>query len=135
MRKRRELFRIDKAVGIGDLFRTGDLEALPPLERGNEIAGFQEAVGRSGIEPGIAAPHQGHAQAPLIQIDPVHIGDFQLPARRGFQVSRYIDDVRVIEIKAGYRPVGFRSGGLLLDGDGPDLLIELDDTVPFGSWT
>ena len=46
---------VDPAESPGDFLGTGDLEALPCLDRGNEFGGLPQALRRSGIEPGEAA--------------------------------------------------------------------------------
>jgi len=56
---------IDEAHVVGDLLKTGDLEVLLVLDRGDVIASLQHARWRSGIEPGDAATEQFHLEAPL----------------------------------------------------------------------
>src|SRR5581483_10655561 len=48
--------RLDGPQAQRDLLRAGDLQALPSLQRGDELAGLGQAVEGAGVEPGIAAP-------------------------------------------------------------------------------
>ena len=50
-----QLLAIDVAHAVGHLLGTSDLHALPLFQRAHEIAGIAKAVGRAGVEPGIAA--------------------------------------------------------------------------------
>src|SRR5262245_50438430 len=43
----------DPAGAVGDLLRARDLEALALLERGDELAGLEQAVVGAGVQPGI----------------------------------------------------------------------------------
>ena len=52
-----EIGGADEALAERNLFRRGDLEALALLDGGDEIRGLDQAVGRAGVEPGIAATH------------------------------------------------------------------------------
>jgi hypothetical protein len=74
---------VDPAVAPGDLFRAGDLQALAVLQRGDELAGFQQAVVRAGVEPGVAALHDLHVELPALQVGLVDGGDLQFAARAG----------------------------------------------------
>src|SRR3954447_24043572 len=94
-----QLIAVDVSLAESHLLRTGDPKSLPPLERGDEVGGLQEAVRRTGVQPGETAPHQFNRKLSLIEISPVDIGDFQ--AGRWLNVGRNIDDAVVIEIQSG----------------------------------
>jgi hypothetical protein len=70
----------DEALTLGDFLRAGDLEALTIFEESNEISGVEQAVGRAGVAPGLAAAHDFHVQFAAFQIHLVHVGDFQFSA-------------------------------------------------------
>ena len=67
-----------------------------------------------------------------LEIEPVHVGNLQLAAGRGFQLGSDIDHLRVVEIQSCDGPIGFRHRGLLLDREGPPFIVEVDDTIAFG---
>ena len=73
---------VDPAQAIGNFFGTGDLEPLTLLDRLNEDRGFDQRVVRPRVKPRESpAQNLGPQLAPL-QILAIHIGDFQLAARR-----------------------------------------------------
>ena len=51
-----QLTRVDPALAVGQLFRTGHLQAPTLFQGGDELAGFQQAVVRARVQPGVAAP-------------------------------------------------------------------------------
>src|SRR5438270_560770 len=110
-----ELTRVDKAAIEGDLLRARDLEALPFLERSDELRRLDQAVGRAGIEPGIAAAHHLDGQLSAFQIGAVDVGDLKLAAGRWLEVGGDVDHLPVVEIEPGDRPVGPRRVGLFLN--------------------
>ena len=81
-----ELCIVDPAEAPGNLLGTGDLEALPGLDRGDELGRLPQAFRRTGIEPGEAAPELRDIEPPSPQILIVEIGDLELAAGRGFNV-------------------------------------------------
>ena len=69
-----------KAHAVGDLLRTGDLQPLPFLQRGNKAGGLQHGVVGAGIEPRGAAAKCHHVELAAFKIEAVDVGDFQLAA-------------------------------------------------------
>ena len=65
----------------GDFFRAGDLEALALLDGGDELAGFEQAIVGTGVEPGIAAAHDLDIELALFEVAAVEVGDFEFAAR------------------------------------------------------
>jgi hypothetical protein len=65
-----QLVAADEAVSEGDLLGAGDLDALAALQGTDEIAGFEQAVGRASVESGVAAPHQPDVQLAALNIGP-----------------------------------------------------------------
>ena len=74
--------RLDPAGAIGDLLRAGDLQALALLERGDELAGLEQAVVRAGVEPGVAAADDLDVEVAALEVARVDVGDLELAARR-----------------------------------------------------
>jgi hypothetical protein len=83
LRQPLELRVVDEAGAPGDLLGAGDLQALAVFQRGDELAGLQQAVVRAGVQPGVAALHDLHRQLALLQVGLVDGGDLQLAARAG----------------------------------------------------
>ena len=96
------------------------------------MAGLDQRGVGSGIQPRKAAAEHFDEQIAALHIDPVHIGDFDFAAGRGFQVGGNPQHIVVIEIQAGDGDVGFRVGRLFLDRDAAALMIEFDDAVLLG---
>ena len=49
-----ELLGVDEALAEGDLLGAADLDALTLLQGADKLASLKQAVGSSGVEPGIA---------------------------------------------------------------------------------
>src|SRR5204863_6542582 len=129
---REQLVAVDIAHIVGDLLDAGDLEPLPHLDRADIFAGAKQILMRAGVEPGIAAAELFDLQAAAPEIDIVEIGDFELAPRRRLQPARDVDDLVVVEIKAGDGPMRARPRRLLLDRDGPPGRVEFDDAIELG---
>src|SRR3990172_2369011 len=125
-----QLAVVDPTLPPGDLLGTGNFETLPLLDRGDERAGLEERIVRSGVEPRVTAPQELHREPLLLEVETVEIGDLQLAARRGLDPTRKLDHVLVVEVQAGHCVPGLRLGGLLLDAHGAPARIELDHAVP-----
>src|SRR5206468_11708947 len=67
-RERLQLARTDPARAIRDLLRARDLQPLPLLQGGDELAGLEQAVVRAGIEPGIAAAQDLDAELAAVEV-------------------------------------------------------------------
>ena len=83
----------------------------------------------AGIQPGVAAAHDLHAELAALQIGAVDVGDLQLAARRRLQVPGDVHHLLVVEIQAGDRVVRLRLQWLLFQADGLAALVELDHAV------
>ena len=92
---------------------------------------MQAFVG-AGVEPGEAAAEQLHGKAAVFEIHLVDGGDFEFAACGGFDLFGEVDHAVVVEIKAGYRPVGFGFARFFFDGAGFEVLVEFDDAEAFG---
>jgi hypothetical protein len=73
----KQTFRANEAFQVGDLFGTADKQALPMLDRSNELGGLQERVVRASVEPRIAASKLDDLQLFEAQIVPVYIADLE----------------------------------------------------------
>ena len=62
----------------GDLLQTGDLEALPVLDGGDEVGRFEQRVVSPAVQPGDAPPQSDSPKSPLLHVGPVQIGDLEL---------------------------------------------------------
>src|ERR1700754_3429108 len=91
----------DEAHPQRDLLEAGDPHALSLLEGSHELAGVQQRLVRSGVQPGEAATQVDHACAAAIQIGVVHVGDLELPAGGRGEPAGDLDDVVVVEVEAG----------------------------------
>src|SRR5947207_2242080 len=72
-----QLVLIDEIHPKRHLLETGDLQALAMFDRGDVIAGFEQARLRSRIEPCHPAPELLHVQLVSLQINQVQIRDLQ----------------------------------------------------------
>ena len=86
----------------------------------------------AGIEPGIAARHDFHMQAALLQVGLVDAGDFQLATGAGPDLLGNIDDLIVVEVQAGDSVAGLGLLRLFLDADSLAGSIELHHAVTLG---
>src|SRR5438477_2288112 len=132
VRLREQLVAVDIAHIVGDLLDAGDLEPLAHFDRADIFAGAQQILMRAGVEPGIAAAELFDLQCAAPEIDIVEICDFKLAPRRRLQPARDVDDLVVVEIKAGDGPMRARPRRLLLDRDGLPGRVEFDDAIGRG---
>lgn len=122
----------DPAVLPGDLLGDGHGQVLGVLHGADELRGLVEALHGAGVQPRVPAA-QGHdGQRPLLQVHPVEVGDLELAARGGLHLMRLGGDVARVEVQAGDGVGALGALGLLLDGDGPPLRIELHDAEALG---
>ena len=129
---------LEKSIGCnpavlpGDLLGDGHGQVLAVLHGADELRGLVQALHGAGVEPRVAAAEGDDGQRPLLQVHPVKVGDLQLAAGRRLDLVRLGGDVARVEVQAGDGVAGLRLGGLLLDGDGLALAIELHDTEALG---
>ena len=123
---------VDIPHAPGDFFRTGDFEPLPLLQHRHEMGRIDERLVRAGVEPGGAAAQRLDVQRPLFEVQPVHIGDLQFPARGRFDLVGKIDHLLVVEVQPGDSQVRLGHFGLLFNADRPAAGIHFDHTVPLG---
>lgn len=122
----------DPAVLPGDLLGHGHGQVLGVLHGADELRGLVQALHGAGVEPRVAAAQGDHGEHPLLQIHLVERGDLQLAAGRGFDLVRLGGHVTRVEVQAGDRVGTLGLRGLLLDGDGPALAVELHDAEALG---
>lgn len=122
----------DPAVLPGDLLGHGHGQVLGVLHGADELRGLVEALHGAGVQPRVAAA-QGHdGQRPLLQVHPVEVGDLELAACGGPHLMRLGGDVARVEVQAGDGVGALGALGLLLDGDGTALTVELHDAEALG---
>lgn len=127
-----ELGGRDPAVLPGDLLGDRDRQVLGVLHGADELRGLVEALHGAGVQPRVAAA-QGHdGQRPLLQVHLVERGDLQLAAGRGPDLVGLGGHVARVEVQAGDGVGALGALGLLLDGDGPPLAVELHDAESLG---
>ena len=126
------LFGRDPAGTVGNFFQTGHFEALAFFERGDELAGFEQAVVRAGVEPGVAPAHDFDIELGLSQVAGVHIGDFQLATGAGADAGGDVAHLLVVEIKPGDGVVALGLLGLFFDAEGALGLVKLDHAIALG---
>src|SRR3546814_10513735 len=87
------------------------------LNGADELARFEQAVMCASIEPSITAAHALNVQRAHFHVEPVQIGDLQFTTGRRADLMSELANAIVVEIQAGYCPVGTRLDGFLLDRD------------------
>ena len=122
----------DPAVLPGDLLGDRDRQVLGVLDGADELRRLVQALHGAGIEPRVAASEGDDGQRPLLQVHLVERGDLQLAAGRGPDLMRLGGHVARVEVQAGDGVARLGLGGLLLDGDGPPLAVELHDAEALG---
>ncbi len=127
-----ELGGRDPAVLPGDLLGDRDRQVLGVLHGADELRGLVQALHGAGVQPRVAAAEGHHGERPLLQIHLVERGDLQLAARGGLHPMRLGGHVARVEVQAGDGVGALGLGGLLLDGDGPPLAVELHDAEALG---
>ena len=122
----------DPAVLPGDLLGDRDRQVLGVLDGADELRGLVQALHGAGVQPRVAAAEGDHGQRPLLQVHLVERGDLQLAAGRGLHPMGLGCHVARVEVEPrdGIGALGL--GGLLLDGDGPPLAVELHDAEALG---
>ena len=122
----------DPAVLPGDLLGHGHGQVLGVLHGADELRGLVEGLHGAGVEPRVAAAEGHHGERPVLQVHLVEGGDLQLAARGRLDLVRLGGHVARVEVQAGHGVGALGLGGLLLDGHGPPLRIELHDAEALG---
>lgn len=122
----------DPAVLPGDLLGHRDRQILGVLHGADELRGLVQALHGAGVQPRVAAAQGDDRQRPLLQVHLVERGDLQLPAGRRLDPVRLGGHVARVEVQAGDGVGALGALGLLLDGDGPPLAVELHDAEALG---
>ena len=108
------MFAGDPAVTPCDLLDAADVEALTILDGSDEVAGIQQAVAVTCIQPCKAAAEELDAQCALFQVHAVQVGDLILAAFAGLQYGGFLAYCAVVEIEAGHGVIALRMLGFLL---------------------
>lgn len=122
----------DPAVLPGDLLGYRDRQVLGVLHGADELRRLVQALHGAGVQPRVAAAQGDHGQRPLLQVHLVERGDLQLAAGRRLDPMRLGGHVARVEVQAGDGVGALGALGLLLDGDGTALRIELHDAEALG---
>ena len=122
----------DPAVLPGDLLGHGHGQVLGVLHGADELRGLVQALHGAGVQPRVAAAEGDHGQRPLLQVHLVQRCDLQLATGRGLDPMRLGGHVARVEVQAGDGVGALGLGGLLLDGDGTALAVELHDAEALG---
>ena len=120
---------VDPAAAPGNFLGRSDFQALAVLDGGDELAGLEHGLVRPCIQPRVAPAHGLYGERAALQVQTVEVGDFQLAARRRFDLFGEFDHLRVIKIQAGHRVTGLGLGGFFLQADGLPVGIKLDYAV------
>ena len=102
------------------------------LHGADELRRLVQALHGAGVQPRVAAAEGDHGQRPLLQVHPVEVGDLELAAGRGPDPVGLGGHVARVEVQAGDGVGALGLGGLLLDGDGTALPVELHDAEALG---
>ena len=122
----------DPAVLPGDLLGDRDRQVLGVLHGADELRRLVQVLHGAGVQPSVAAAQGDHGQRPLLQVHLVERGDLELAAGRRLDLAGLGGDVARVEVQAGDGVGALGLGGLLLDGDGPPLAVELHDAEALG---
>ena len=122
----------DPAVLPGDLLGDRDRQVLGVLHGADELRGLVEALHGAGVQPRVAAAEGDDGQRPLLQVHLVERGDLELAAGRGLHAMGLGCHVARVEVEPRDGVGALGLGGLLLDGDGPALAVELHDAEALG---
>ena len=122
----------DPAVLPGDLLGDGHGKVLGVLDGADELRGLVQALHGASVQPRVAAAERHHGQRPLLKVHLVERGDLQLAARRGLDLMGLDGHVARVEVQAGDGVARLGALGLLLDGDGAALAVELHDAEALG---
>ena len=123
---------VDPAVLPGDLLGDRDRQVLGVLHGADELRGLVQALHGAGVQPRVAAAEGDDGQRLLLQVHLIERGDLQLAARGGLHPMRLGGHVARVEVQAGDGVGALGLRGLLLDGHGPPLAVELDDAEALG---
>ena len=102
------------------------------LHGADELRGLVQALHGAGVQPRVPAAERHHGQRPLLQVHPVEVGDLQLAARGRLDLMRLGGHVARVEVESGDGVGALGALGLLLDGDGAALPVELHDAEALG---
>ena len=122
----------DPAVLPGDLLGDRDRQVLGVLDGADELRRLVQALHRTGVQPRVAAAEGHDGKRPLLQVHLVERGDLQLTAGRRLDPMGLGGHIAGVEVQAGDGVAGLGLLGLLLDGDGPPLAVELNDAEALG---
>ena len=122
----------DPAVLPGDLLRDRDRQVLGVLHGADELSGLVQALHGAGVQPRVASAQGDDGQRPLLQVHLVERGDLELAAGRRLHPMRLGGHVARVEVQAGDGVGALGLRGLLLDGHGPPLAVELHDAEALG---
>ena len=132
LRAGRERLPVDPAVLVGDLLQHRDRHVLAPLHGADELARLVEALHGAGVQPRVAAAERHHGEQPVLQVHAVEVGDLELAAGGGDDPLGAPAHVAGVEVQAGDGVAGLRVLGLLLDGDGVEVGVELHHAEALG---
>lgn len=122
----------DPAVLPGDLLGDRDRQVLGVFHGADELRGLVQALHGAGVEPRVASAQGDDGQRPLLEVHLVERGDLELAAGRRLDLVRLGGHVARVEVQAGDCVGALGLGGLLLDGDGTALAVELHDAEALG---
>ena len=122
----------DPPVLPGDLLGDGHGKVLGVLHGADELRGLVQALHGAGVEPRVASAQGDDRQRPLLQVHLVERGDLQLASGGRLNLVGLGGDVARVEVQAGDGVGALGALGLLLDGGGPALRIELHDAEALG---
>ena len=122
----------DPAVLPGDLLGHGHGQVLGVLHGADELRGLVQALHGAGVQPRVPAAEGDDGQRPLLQVHLVERGDLQLASGRRLDPMRLGGHVARVEVEPRDGVGALGALGLLLDGDGAALAVELHDAEALG---
>ena len=113
------------AVLVSYLLRHRHRQILGALNSAHELGGLKEALHGAGVQPGVATAESLNRELARLQVHAVEIGDLVLASGGRDDRRGPLAHVAGIEVEAGHGIVRLGALGLLLDGDGVVLPVEL----------
>jgi hypothetical protein len=102
------------------------------LNGAHKLGSLQEGFMSASVQPRVTATKDLNMQVTTVKIRAVNAGDLQLPPRRWFDFLSYLDDIRIVEIKASNCKMGLRHFWFFFDGNGLSIPIKFHDAKTMG---
>src|SRR4030042_3810791 len=126
-----ELGRADISEPEGDLFNARYFQSLAFLDGLHIIGSLVHRFMSPGVQPCQTSSQNLNPEIPSSKINQIDIRYLEFSPGRRLEVGGNIDDIIVINVKAGYGIMGFWFLRFFLNSDHPPLRIEFHHAVSF----